>query len=117
MSISSLVSGLETCKQPVCHSVTPALECKVCHVLINVQSAHPCCHDSESLQNAGGRVYIEFGAGKGYLSSMLADASNARDFVLLDVRGFRNKADRCSVTSLSALQPCHWSPNCCAANP
>ena len=46
------------------------------------------------MQNAEARVYVEFGAGKGYLSSMLADASTARQFVLLDVRGFRNKADR-----------------------
>lgn len=64
------------------------------------------------MQIAGGKVYIEF-AGKGYLSSMLVDASNARGFVLRDVCGFRNKADGCSVeTSLSPLcvQPYHLSP-------
>lgn len=55
------------------------------------------------LQNAEGRVYIEFGAGRGYLSSMLADASDARNFVLLDVRGFRNKADR-SLRQLESLR-------------
>lgn len=46
------------------------------------------------LQKAEERVFIEFGAGKGYLSSMLADASSARQFVLLDMRSFRMKADR-----------------------
>lgn len=63
------------------------------------------------MQNAERRVYIEFGAGKGYLSSMLADASDARQFVLLDMRGFRMKADRyfgsnmhlCPVTCVEVM--------------
>ena len=46
------------------------------------------------MQHAKEQFYIEFGAGKGYLTSMLADASDARHFVLLDVRSFRNKAER-----------------------
>ena len=102
------------------HAVPCVMQCNSC---TSVQSL-PCCHKcaastftlfmKPSMQNAGGRVYIEFGAGKGYLSSMLADASTARAFVLLDVRGFRNKADRCSVTPLSAPQPCHWSPKSCS---
>ncbi|KAA6427896.1 MAG: tRNA guanosine-2 -O-methyltransferase TRM13 protein [Trebouxia sp. A1-2] len=51
--------------------------------------------------NAERCVYIEFGAGKGYLSSMLADASAARHFVLLDMRSFRMKADRQKPQQLS----------------
>lgn len=46
------------------------------------------------MQEAQQQTYIEFGAGKGYLSSMLADASEAQQFVLLDMRSFRMKADR-----------------------
>ena len=49
-------------------------------------------------------MYIEFVVGKGYLSSTLTDASSAKGSILLDVCGFRNKADRCSVeTSLIVL--------------
>jgi len=59
------------------------------------------------VQNAEGRVYIEFGAGKGYLSSMLADASAARHFVLLDMRSFRMKADRQKLQQLSTLTFAH----------
>ncbi|KAL0025254.1 hypothetical protein WJX77_010713 [Trebouxia sp. C0004] len=55
------------------------------------------------LQNAERHAYIEFGAGKGYLSSMLADSSAARHFVLLDMRSFRMKADR-SLRKLENLQ-------------
>lgn len=47
-----------------------------------------------TMQEAQQQTYIEFGAGKGYLSSMLADASEAQQFVLLDMRSFRMKADR-----------------------
>lgn len=43
---------------------------------------------------AGATTYVEFGAGKGYLSSMLADCSAARRLVMMDVRGFQKKADR-----------------------
>lgn len=46
------------------------------------------------LQNAQEQTYIEFGAGKGYLSSMLADGSDAKHFVFLDNQTFRMKADR-----------------------
>ncbi len=59
------------------------------------------------MQNAEGHVYIEFGAGKGYLSSMLADASAARHFVLLDMRSFRMKADRQKLQELSSLTSAH----------
>jgi hypothetical protein len=40
-------------------------------------------------------VYIEFGAGKGYLSGMLAEAFHAQKIVLMDNKSFRQKADRC----------------------
>ena len=46
------------------------------------------------LQNPRETVYVEFGAGKGYLSSMLADCSGAEKVVMLDRRGFKTKADR-----------------------
>ena len=51
-------------------------------------------HDLQrlALQNAGGRVYMELRSGKAYLSSMPADSSHVREFVLLDVRGLHNKA-------------------------
>lgn len=39
-------------------------------------------------------VYIEFGAGRGYLTSFLAAATRARRLLMVDVRGFRFKADR-----------------------
>lgn len=47
-----------------------------------------------SSQDAQQQTYVEFGAGKGYLSSMLADGSDAKHFVLLDNQVFRMKADR-----------------------
>ncbi|GMH33104.1 hypothetical protein BSKO_00938 [Bryopsis sp. KO-2023] len=39
-------------------------------------------------------VVVEFGAGRGYLSSMIADATNSKVFYLLDTAGPRLKADR-----------------------
>lgn len=42
---------------------------------------------------------------------MLVDASKARQLVLLDVRGFRNKADRCNNACLGALQDCCSPPS------
>ena len=80
--------------------------CKLVQTLLNLHIHTQSVYDHGTelcMQNAEGRVYVEFGAGKGYLSSMLADASKARDFVLLDVRGFRNKADRCSVACITAM--------------
>ncbi|KAK9832324.1 hypothetical protein WJX74_006219 [Apatococcus lobatus] len=39
-------------------------------------------------------AYIEFGAGKGYLSSMLADTTDVQTLALVDSQSFRFKADR-----------------------
>ena len=39
-------------------------------------------------------MYVELGAGKGYLTLMLARATDAQRFVLTDVRTFQLKADR-----------------------
>ncbi|KAK9857989.1 hypothetical protein WJX84_004501 [Apatococcus fuscideae] len=39
-------------------------------------------------------VHIEFGAGKGYLGSMLAEASDIKTLALVDSQSFRFKADR-----------------------
>lgn len=107
MSISGSMLGHDPCKQPsICSTEYLLLQVST----NSAQSSHTyavsiCSHHGAELcmQNAEGRVYVEFGAGKGYLSSMLADASKARDFVLLDVRGFRNKADRCSVACITAM--------------
>lgn len=44
-------------------------------------------------------VYVEFGAGTGYLSAHLAECTSARQLVLLDRGSFRMKADRCSLTA------------------
>ena len=52
------------------------------------------CAAVSLLQNAQKQTYIEFGAGKGYLSSMLADGSDAKQLVVLDNQTFRMKADR-----------------------
>ena len=95
--------GHDACKQPSMCGSKPLL-----HLSTNyAQSSHACAVSIElCMQNAEGRVYLEYGAGKGYLSSMLADASKARDFVLLDVRGFRNKADRCSFAHIIAIFLC-----------
>ena len=47
------------------------------------------------LAGAEGSVYVEFGAGKGYLSAMLADCCpGVRRLALVDRRGFKLKADR-----------------------
>ncbi|GAB4817542.1 hypothetical protein N2152v2_004588 [Parachlorella kessleri] len=46
------------------------------------------------LRNLRETVYVEFGAGKGYLSSMLADCSGVGRLVMMDRRGFKTKADR-----------------------
>ncbi len=48
------------------------------------------------LANAAATTYVEFGAGKGYLSSMLADCCGGTvgGLVMMDRRGFRGKADR-----------------------
>ena len=64
--------------------------------------------DSAAQQPAGSTatqgdrtVYIEFGAGTGYLSAMLAECTGARRLVLLDRGSFRMKADRSPL-----LRPC-----------
>lgn len=46
------------------------------------------------LRGAEGRAFIELGAGKGYLTLMLARATAARNFVVNDVGTFQLKADR-----------------------
>lgn len=45
-------------------------------------------------------VYVEFGAGTGYLSAHLAECSSARQLILLDRGSFRMKADRCLLLML-----------------
>ena len=55
-----------------------------------------------TLRNIGGAegagldrtVYVEFGAGTGYLSAYLAESTGARRLILLDKGSFRKKADR-----------------------
>lgn len=46
------------------------------------------------LQSASSSVFVEFGAGKGYLSCMLCHCSEASNLVLVDNQAFRNKAER-----------------------
>ncbi|PRW32644.1 tRNA:m(4)X modification enzyme TRM13-like protein [Chlorella sorokiniana] len=47
------------------------------------------------LEGAEQTTYIEYGAGKGYLCHMLASCTPAaRKVVMMDVRGFKEKADR-----------------------
>lgn len=47
------------------------------------------------LRDAKDTVYVEFGAGKGYLTCMLADCyPEASSLVMMDVRGFKLVADR-----------------------
>lgn len=47
------------------------------------------------LAGAAGVAYVEYGAGKGYLSHMLSlCCPEARKVVMMDVRGFKEKADR-----------------------
>lgn len=45
-------------------------------------------------QDAHATTFVEYGAGKGYLSSMLSDLSQACDFILMDNQSFRHKAER-----------------------
>ena len=51
-------------------------------------------HRAGLFDNAADRVYLELGAGKGYLSLMVARATAAARFILADVRTFQLKADR-----------------------
>lgn len=44
-------------------------------------------------------AYIEFGAGKAYLASMLVEASDVRTLALVDSQSFRFKADRLVTSS------------------
>lgn len=39
-------------------------------------------------------VYVEVGAGKGYLSSMLGNSFAVKDMLMVDSGAFRLKADR-----------------------
>ena len=47
------------------------------------------------LQAADSTVYLDLGAGKGYLSSMLCSGFCPQHVVMLDSGSFRLKADRC----------------------
>jgi tRNA:m4X modification enzyme len=53
---------------------------------------------------AGTTTFVEFGAGKGYLSSMLADCCGGGlgGVVLMDRRGFKGKADRYAARAARA---------------
>ncbi len=46
------------------------------------------------MQRSRSFVYVEFGAGKGYLSCMLAESFGAAELVLVDCNSFRLTADR-----------------------
>ena len=46
------------------------------------------------VQDAESKVYVELGAGKGYLSCALADCAQVGQVVLVDVGTFRLKGDR-----------------------
>ena len=51
------------------------------------------------MQDAADSVFVEFSAGKGYLSSMICDSCPARKVVMLDRQSFKLKADRCDTHS------------------
>ena len=46
------------------------------------------------MQSSDERVYVEVGAGKGYLSSMLANSFRVKKLLMVDSGTFRLKADR-----------------------
>jgi 16S rRNA G1207 methylase RsmC len=46
------------------------------------------------LQDPQNTLFVEFGAGKGYLSCMLAESMGVGGLVLVDQSGFRLTADR-----------------------
>ncbi|KAH7444878.1 hypothetical protein KP509_02G095400 [Ceratopteris richardii] len=48
----------------------------------------------ESLDEESDPVFIEFGAGRGYLSHMLADCYNIQNIMLIERRSYKFKADR-----------------------
>jgi hypothetical protein len=52
------------------------------------------CWAAGLLQCSEQQIYIELGAGKGFLALMLARATSARFFILNDIRSFQLKADR-----------------------
>jgi Methyltransferase TRM13 len=58
------------------------------------------------LDEAAITAYLEFGAGAGYLSTMLAACCEARKLVLIDSGSFRLKADRCGQV-LPNMQSTH----------
>lgn len=56
------------------------------------------------LHSASQKAFVEFGAGRGYLSCALADcAPNLEKLVLVDIRGFKLKADRCDRVCVSVV--------------
>jgi Methyltransferase TRM13 len=70
------------------------------------------------LDGAARTAYLEFGAGAGYLSNMLAACCDARSLVLIDSGSFRLKADRCGGTAEGCAQQLRFHrgarPHSCA---
>ncbi|BDA42263.1 tRNA:m(4)X modification enzyme TRM13 homolog [Coccomyxa sp. Obi] len=56
------------------------------------------------LQRSRSTIYVEYGAGKGYLSCMLAESFGAAELVLVDCDSFRLTADRTLRKMGAALQ-------------
>ena len=52
-------------------------------------------------------MYVELGAGKGYLTGMLADAYGLGAALMLDSGSFRQKADRCAYMGAMASAVLH----------
>ena len=55
------------------------------------------------MQDGPDLTIVEFGAGKGYLSSMMCDCSPVQRVVLVDNKSFRLKADRLILPSFVKL--------------
>lgn len=53
-----------------------------------------------ALQDEERVTVVEFGAGKGYLSTMLSNCSKVHRFLLVDNQSFRRKAERYISPSL-----------------
>lgn len=60
----------------------------------------PAANSANAGDEADQTVYVEFGAGTGYLSAHLAECTLARRLILLDRGSFRMKADRCHPSCL-----------------
>lgn len=56
---------------------------------------------SLAMQDPQHTVFVEFGAGKGYLSCMLAESfPDVGSLILVDRQGFRLTADRCHAHAM-----------------